>query len=58
MTLYAIAHKTTGKPASDAIFGTMSFYESPSRARSVLDSYKEEYQKFYEVKPFTLTKQS
>ena len=44
MTLYAIAHKTTGKPASDAIFGTMSFYESPSRARSVLDSYKEEYQ--------------
>jgi hypothetical protein len=58
MTLYAIAHRETGNPATEAIFGTMAFYENESRAQSVLQSYREEYQKFYEVKPFTLTKQS
>ena len=54
MKLYAISHKTTGNPASDAIFGTMSFYEKESRAQSALHSYKEEYQKFYEVRSFTV----
>ncbi len=58
MTIYAIAHKTTGNPASEAIFGSMLFYQKESRAQATLQTYQEEYQKLYEVKPFTLTKQS
>lgn len=55
MTLYAISHKATGNPASEAIFGSLTFFEKESRAQSVLQSYAEEYQKFYEVKPFKVT---
>jgi glutamate synthase domain-containing protein 3 len=58
MTLYAISHVTTGNPTSEAIFTSYTFYEKESRAQAVLESYKEEYQKFYEVKPFTITPQT
>ena len=40
------------------IFGSYTFYEKESRAQAVLESYKEEYQKFYEVKPFDITPQT
>ena len=55
MTLYAIADRITGTILADTIFGTMGFYKSESRAQSILQSYTEEYQKFYEVKPFNVT---
>lgn len=55
MTLYAISHKTTGNPASEDIFSSYTFFKKEGRAQAVLDSYKEEYQKFYEVKPFKVT---
>ena len=40
------------------IFSSYTFFEREGRAQAVLDSYKEEYQKFYEVKPFTITPQT
>lgn len=58
MTLYAISHKTTGNPTSEAIFTSFTFYENEEQAQGQLDLYKEEYQKFYEVKPFTITPQT
>ena len=58
MTLYAISHRATGNPSSEDIFSSYTFYEKESRAQSVLESYKEEYQKFYEVKPFDITPQT
>ena len=58
MTLYAISHKTTGNPSSEDIFSSYTFYEKESRAQAVLETYKEEYQKFYEVKPFEITPQT
>jgi hypothetical protein len=55
MTLYAISHKTTGNPTSEAIFTSYTFYEKKEQAQDQLDLYKEEYQKFYEVRPFIIT---
>ena len=57
MTLYAITDKITGTLLADSIFGTMGFYKEEGRAQSVLHSYTEEYQKFYEVTPFNVTAQ-
>ena len=57
MTLYAITDRTTGNILADTIFGTMGFYKDESRAQSILHSYTEEYQKFYEVTPFNVTAQ-
>ena len=37
------------------IFNKYTFYEKESRAQAVLETYKEEYQKFYEVRPFIIT---
>jgi hypothetical protein len=54
MTLYAISHVTTGNPTSEAIFTSYTFYEKKEQAQGQLDLYKEEYQKFYEVRPFTI----
>ena len=58
MTLYAISHRATGNPSSEDIFSSYTFYEREERAQAVLDSYKEEYQKFYEVRAFEITPQS
>ena len=58
MTLYAISHKTTGNPASEEIFSSYTFFEREGRAQAVLDSYKDEYQKLYEVRAFEITPQS
>ena len=58
MTLYAISHKTTGNPTSEAIFSSYTFFERQGRAQAVLDSYKDEYQKLYEVRAFEITPQS
>lgn len=58
MILYAISHKATGNPTSEAIFTSYTFYEREAQAQGQLDLYKEEYQKFYEVKPFTITPQT
>lgn len=58
MTLYAISHKTTGNPTSEAIFSSYTFFEREGRAQAVLDSYKDEYQKLYEVRAFEITPQS
>jgi len=58
MTLYAISHKTTGNPTSEAIFNSHTFFVKKEQAQGQLDLYKEEYQKFYEVKPFTITPQT
>ena len=57
MTLYAITDKITGTLLADSIFGTMGFYKEEGRAQSILHSYSEEYQKFYEVTPFNVTAQ-
>ena len=57
MILYAISHVTTGNPTSEAIFTSYTFYEKKERAQDQLDLYKKEYQKFYEVRPFTITPQ-
>jgi len=58
MTLYAISHVTTGNPTSEAIFTSYTFYEREAQAQEQLDLYKEEYQKFYEVRAFQITPQS
>ena len=58
MKLYAISHKTTGNPTSEAIFSSYTFFEREGRAQAVLDSYKDEYQKLYEVRAFEITPQS
>ena len=58
MTLYANSHKTTGNPTSEASFSSYTFFEREGRAQAVLDSYKDEYQKLYEVRAFEITPQS
>tara|TARA_A100000172_G_scaffold61508_1_gene40872 strand:+ start:456 stop:632 length:177 start_codon:yes stop_codon:yes gene_type:complete len=58
MTLYAVSHVTTGNPASDAIFGSHTFFEKKEQAQRQLDNYKDGYQKFYEVRSFNITPQS
>ena len=55
MILYAISHVNTGNPTSEAIFTSYTFYEREEQAQGQLDLYKEEYQKFYEVRPFIIT---
>ena len=54
MTLYAISHKTTGNPTSEATVNYHTFFVKKEQAQGQLDNYKEEYQKFYEVRPFTI----
>ena len=54
MTLYAISHKTTGNPTSEAIFNSHTFFVKKEQAQGQLDNYQEEYQKFYEVRSFTI----
>jgi hypothetical protein len=54
MKLYAISHKTTGNPTSEAIFNSHTFFVKKEQAQGQLDLYKEEYQKFYEVRSFTI----
>ena len=54
MKVYAISHKTSGNPASEAIFTSYTFYEKKEQAQGQLDNYQEDYQKFYEVRSFTI----
>lgn len=54
MKLYAISHKTSGNPSADGSYCAYTLYAKEAQAQAQLELYEEEYQKFYEVRSFTI----